>query len=332
MHIASLMLAEKFIGIMLADWSEENSELVDGIRLELKKTAKHWKYRTFVGSDRWNDSISYNLHGYIVGPKVVLQHVEQAVVRAVTWGDVNGIADATMADATASWISPETLSRLAVRHLSGQGFRRLAAVWPGGRAVEAANAQEFLKKAKEQGIPCSEWQSGVNTTEEDLYEFLLGLEAGTGIYCPSDLMAQWVRDSCLINAIPVPEKLGILGLGDVSEYCLSQEPAISSIAFPWRSIGRLAFESLRSQLLYQRNDPIRELRLVSVTQRSTTQLDNSLKSDLVLKAEKLIRRSLALNWSVAELAQKLNTSVATLNRHWKKNMPRISMLGEHCGA
>ena len=87
-----------------------------------------------------------------------------------------------------------------------------------------------------------------------------------------------------------------------------------------RSIGRIAFDAIRLELLHpgKQRDP-HEIRLLSLAARSTTSAPVIQLSPLTKRAQQLIERNLAKAWNITELAERLGTSTATLNRYWKQD-------------
>src|SRR5690606_12680535 len=73
---------------------------------------------------------------------------------------------------------------------------------------------------------------------------LAALPKPCGIFCKDDIMAVWVMRLLKILGLRCPEEMPVLGVSDDVVFCHTTVPAMSSISYPGRKIGRAAAELL----------------------------------------------------------------------------------------
>ena len=137
-------------------------------RLGLTSRGQNWRYRTFIGDQGRQESIDYNLDGYILDHMVPPLERDQPVIRGFSWD-----LQATDANKTACAMSPDTIVRTAYHHLEQQGFQKLAVIsahTPAHQALYHAFLS-FVKKHPDTTITCQEFLSGTKTTDKKLIAF-----------------------------------------------------------------------------------------------------------------------------------------------------------------
>jgi len=84
--------------------------------------------------------------------------------------------------------------------------------------------------------------------EQIVLQFLLDLPPATGLFAVDDALAALTLRIAEREGLPVPLQLAVIGFGDDLNYCHSSFPALSSIVYPAREIGRLAAAEIAHQL------------------------------------------------------------------------------------
>jgi LacI family transcriptional regulator len=140
------------------------------------------------------------------------------------------------------------------------------------------------------------------------------LPSPCGIFSPSDHSAAWLRGRLLNWGWSIPNQFGLIGVGDLALACLSRTPELSSVVIPWQELGYQAV--LRLRRLLAGTDiaapPIITPHFVEARTSTTLVPDTS---RLAAKAMRLLKRHLRHDWSIDEIAARLDCPSSTLRRH-----------------
>lgn len=162
----------------------------------------------------------------------------------------------------------EMIGREAAGHLLGLGLQSFAYLARGdtlyqneqyasGRRIYSrerlAGYKEALLTAGHEplvhllpGLPL--WKKDTwRKIEEIVLGFLLQLPPSTGLFTADDALGAVVLRVAAREGLRVPQQLSVIGFGDDLNYCHSTLPALSSIAYPARQIGRLAAAGIAAQ-------------------------------------------------------------------------------------
>lgn len=144
--------------------------------------------------------------------------------------------------------SHEKIGPAVVEHLVSRGRQRLAALTADDERalrrktgfVEAARARGLAMDGLE-GLPTGIVRAPTTlgsgrTGLTDLLARHPGIDA---IFCSSDLLALGVLIEAQVQGIPVPDRLAVVGFGDLA-FARDVHPALTSVRIDGTSIGRLA--------------------------------------------------------------------------------------------
>jgi LacI family transcriptional regulator len=126
----------------------------------------------------------------------------------------------------------ELIGDLAAKHFMKRGFQSFAFFGIENVAWSVRRRNSFVKRLREQGHDCHvlEWQfEHLNVDQQELADWLIGLPKPVGIFCGNDARAKFVIDTCVSNAIEVPEQVAVLGVDNDELLCNFCEPTLSSI-------------------------------------------------------------------------------------------------------
>jgi LacI family transcriptional regulator len=150
-------------------------------------------------------------------------------------------------------VDHEAGAKLAVRHLVGRGYRKIA--YLGGKLSSPANTirMDAYKKTLT--------DAGIEVREDLINNGGFSLESGyqriasmfrlanppDAVFCGNDIIAlgvlQYVRD----HGINVPRDFGIIGFDDIS-YASLPQVRLSTISQPRDKLGRQAFDALLAEM------------------------------------------------------------------------------------
>ena len=139
------------------------------------------------------------------------------------------------------------------------------------RPVPTASASHYRGCAK-RGMNVLTFFHESPNAEHKLVEWLRQNAHPLGVYAYTDQQAVWLRDIMLQAGIAVPGQVAILGTGDFPRSCLSQEPTLSSIAYPWKLIGQSAARHVHHHVASGTVLEPAVLRPYVIRQRTSTQL------------------------------------------------------------
>jgi LacI family transcriptional regulator len=140
--------------------------------------------------------------------------------------------------------------RLATQTLIEAGHRRIGLVnGPQGFPASAGRLDGYLDAHRAAGLPVDDrlirsgdwWQqSGL-----DAADALLDLDdPPTALFCANDWMAMGAYDAVKERGLRIPEDVSVVGFDNRVEIAAHLRPALSTVALPYREMGRRAVEHL----------------------------------------------------------------------------------------
>ena len=135
-----------------------------------------------------------------------------------------------------------------VNHLLDNGYNRIA-FWGAQNDFSQKRKLDGLKETlREHNIPIDDSLIETNTTEHPLEETFARMMKLTNrpnaFLAMDDETALKIIKLAFINNIKVPEELAVAGMNDI-EFSENTIPSISSIHFPFKSLGILAVNALK---------------------------------------------------------------------------------------
>jgi LacI family gluconate utilization system Gnt-I transcriptional repressor len=140
-------------------------------------------------------------------------------------------------------LSHEQIGRRVCEYLHARGKRRLALL--SGRDERAERrGRGFLQAAADLGLdaPAVRWAGSPTTHREGregLAAVIGGGDAVDGVFCSSDMMAAGVLTEARARGIAVPERLAVVGFGDL-DFAASLVPALTTVRIDGGAIGAMA--------------------------------------------------------------------------------------------
>jgi LacI family transcriptional regulator len=158
--------------------------------------------------------------------------------------DAGGLPQATFDNAA--------IGSVAADHLLAQGYTHFAFYGLQAVGFSARRREGFAAALRGHGLGCEVLEVGTGpATVADsvaLDRWLLDLAAGTGILAVGDPRARVLIDACRRLAIDVPDRIGILGVGDFRDLGEFGGPALSSVRSNGYAVGVAAVEMLAGLL------------------------------------------------------------------------------------
>ncbi|MCW1925081.1 DNA-binding transcriptional regulator [Luteolibacter arcticus] len=149
------------------------------------------------------------------------------------------------------------VGRMAVEHLASLGLRDFAYVHESTRRYSLERLEAFEAAVPEVGgrfhridVPVASYPLAVRPKriERCISVPLASLPKPCGIFCKDDIMAVWVMRVLKTLGLRCPEEMPVLGVSDDIVFCHTTTPAMSSISYPGRRIGRAAAELLHRMM------------------------------------------------------------------------------------
>ena len=144
------------------------------------------------------------------------------------------------------------IGSVAADHLLAQGYTHFAFYGLQAVGFSARRREGFAAALRGHGLGCEVLEVGTGpATVADsaaLDRWLLDLAPGTGILAVGDPRARVLLDVCRRLAIDVPERIGILGVGDFRDLGDSGGPVLSSVRRNGYAVGVAAVEMLAGLL------------------------------------------------------------------------------------
>lgn len=233
----------------------------------------------------------------------------------------------------------ESIGRLAAEHFLDRRFRHFACC-PYGRGKTSVYCRAaFVQRLRRAGFPCAVFapDRAVDYVPDDksvldarfapppdaakLGRWLKGLPKPTGVFCPDDLRAWQVIETCRAHGLAVPSDVAVLGLDNDLLICGCTRPTLSSIDPNTREIGRVAAATLADMI--ENGIPtkpvIRQVEPQGVVARASTEtfpLDPPWLSDALV----YISRNAPRGISAADVFAFLGRSQPTVNRVFRREL------------
>ena len=140
-------------------------------------------------------------------------------------------------------LSHEQIGREVCKHLHAGGRRHLALL--NGRDERAdLRARGYLAQAAELGLPEPVVYRAVSPTTHaqgrDGLDYLLRVAPRIdGVFYSSDMMATGVLTQARVRGIAVPERLAVIGFGDL-DFAATMVPSLTSVHIDGAAIGQMA--------------------------------------------------------------------------------------------
>jgi LacI family transcriptional regulator len=143
--------------------------------------------------------------------------------------------------------------RLATEHLLAQGHRSLTYISGPMHMAQCRDRRTgALAALAAHGVP----EDALTHLEAPRLDIAAGREAGirllqlsrppTAVFCANDLLALGVSQAVFAAGIPVPERLSIVGYGDI-DFAASAAVSLTSVRQPTEQIGRMAAKLLMDE-------------------------------------------------------------------------------------
>jgi len=177
------------------------------------------------------------LAGILHSPEARSMLVSSGIPVVETWDTTDTPIDMLLR------LSHEQIGREVCRHLHASGRRHLALL--SGRDERAELRERgYLAQAAEFGLQPPVVYRAVSPTTHgqgrDGLDYLLRAAPQVdGIFCSSDLMATGVLTQARVRGIAVPEKLGVVGFGDL-DFASTVVPSLTSVHIDGAAIGGMA--------------------------------------------------------------------------------------------
>lgn len=225
------------------------------------------------------------------------------------------------------WPDNEEIGRLAAEHLLATGLGQFAyAGDPGGEHYSAVRLEGFRRHLA--GKPCAVLDRVPHAVPDTatwhqlrgrLVRWLAGLPRPCGVLAADDARAVMVSRACQRAGLRVPEDAAIVGVNNDDALCAFGDPPLTSIAMPWRQIGR-EVAAVMASLMRGRRRPGRPIvvagaRLIERRSTQTVALDDA---DLA-KAIRFIREAAPHRpLSLPEVTARVHLSRSTLERRFRR--------------
>jgi len=226
----------------------------------------------------------------------------------------------------------EAIGKMAAEHFIDRKFVNFAYCPYGGGKTSSYCRTAYALRLKRAGHGCFVFSSAEEIAypadgravigdriakpkdAKSLIRWLKKLPKPVAVFCPDDLRAWQVLESCLDAGISVPSDVAVLGLDNDLLICGGTRPMLSSIDPNTREIGRAAAEALNSRLANSKSQPvIRQIDPHGVVARKSTEtypLDPPWLSDALV----YINRESANGISAKDVFIHLGRSHTTVTR------------------
>ncbi len=194
---------------------------------------------------------------------------------------------------------------MAAEYFIRQQLPHFAAVVDETRAYSLQRAQGFVERLAREGkaareilIPTSRFPPATRAkrTLQAAMSALRKLPLPCGVFAKDDLCAVWMIHAAHQLGLRVPQDIAVLGVCDDVVFCHATSPAISSLHYPGRMVGRAAMELLGRMMDGKEIDPATHILIPPkklVVRESTGQVEHP---DAVVTA--------ALRWLQGELGRR----------------------------
>ena len=232
-------------------------------------------------------------------------------------------------------IVPDNLAiaQLAVDFLIRAGFKQLAFCGYPGIRFSDEREKAFVQEAQQQGlvvncymsggqrssdIPLREtWSSG---REDELREWLRGLEQPVAILACNDVRALELSSVCRVEGIHVPESVSILGIDDDELICEMSHPPLSSIQPDLAQQGAAGAEALLQIMKGGRPD-FRRLTVppIKIVERPSTDVLVS-DDERIIASLRFVRENYHRSIGADDVADHIGVSRSLLDQIYKSKL------------
>jgi LacI family transcriptional regulator len=147
--------------------------------------------------------------------------------------------------------------QLAAEHLLGMGLREFAFLHDPARLYSKERMDGFIRRLAQDGhgcrvleIPSSTFPPKIRARQiaNMAWRLMAALPAPCGLFAKDDISGVTAIRALKQAGLRVPEDIPVLGVSDDIVYCLTTTPALSSIRFPGKAIGRAAAQLLHRMM------------------------------------------------------------------------------------
>jgi LacI family transcriptional regulator len=219
----------------------------------------------------------------------------------------------------------ELVGRMAAEHLAELRPERFLYFGYEGRRGMAARRRGFRAAVAEFGAECSELIVPLEERNGDLQDRLHtwlheARRDRLGIFACSDRLAARVLSYCSRAGMAVPERVQVLGCGNLSPICELSDLPISSIILNWRRVGE---ESADALIRLHRGEAPPPLRLPPLGVEVRTSTDPASHSDAGIQAAlRCIRKRLAEPLRVEDVCVATGIGRRSLERRFAEHLGR----------
>ena len=172
------------------------------------------------------------------------------------------------------------------------------------------------------GSDCDESSDKWSVYKALLEEWVTGKPSPMAVFCSHDTLSRYLAQACTNVGLRVPEDVAILGIGNEPLLCSDPEPSLSSIELCYEEIGYAAAQNLARIMS---GEPVpRTSVYVNKTQiisRASTNYYIA-QDPLVQNAITFIVENLHRQIRVRDVADHVNSTVRSLERHFGKELKR----------
>ena len=300
------------IGINIGTPVGPHLDCIAGIRAYLKRYDLDWELRLCRGHVEDFAGVA----GLIVDRR--LPPLPLALLDGLPVASVFGGAPGLPACAT---LEPRAFGELAARHFQERGYRQ-GCVIDSPRLPDTLRQRQsaFLDACRAQGLQRVVLHHDDRDRLAELLANLAATSVPLGIYLGSDHSAAWWRQMMLDAGIRLPGKLALLGTGNHPYTCLRVEPGLSTISYPWRSLGEAAARRLHFLLQGLEPPPPPCLVPFQVVDRDSTPTVAMPVGPLVRRAQRWLRQHLDDPTPLRSLTAAMACPQATLCRYFRQQL------------
>ncbi len=231
----------------------------------------------------------------------------------------------------------QTIGRIAAEHFLDRRFTNFAYCPYGGGKTSAYCHTAFSNRLRRAGFACSTYKDApearYKADEAEVFNeriwqapdapqlsaWLLELPKPVAVFCPDDLRAWQLMETCIACGISVPSEVAILGLDNDLLICGCTHPMLSSIDPNTREIGRRAAQTLDEMMMHgrPRRQVVQQIEPLGVVARASTAtfpVDPPWLSDALV----YIRRNVRKRLTAADVFKFLGRSQPIVNRAFRK--------------
>lgn len=240
------------------------------------------------------------------------------------------LADRRHLHADAVSIDEPAVGAMAAEHLWDRGYRHFAFIGSTSTGWSQQRARGFAHWLRQTGKPPKIclfspaalpvfWSWNLARRHARLLRLLAALPRPCGIFAANDVIACFTLQAARQIGRRVPEDFGVIGVDDDPFPNAAAGLAISSIALPFREVGRMAAHFLHERWQGAPAGRIARLPPVRVVVRTST--DAFMTQDrLVRQAQAYVEAQRHRRVTVAELTRALRTNRVTLGQHFHREL------------